>query len=216
VAHSIRDLWKTKKGTSVPTVFLGDGEGGFLPLAEQDTSTTMLHPIRETGGWCVTVKHRTRDASAEQRRSWLLPGRREPAPEATTLRGDAAQRALATLVPYANGYGGNARHVRDAMGVIEAKASLHRLIYDAATIPGLKGATDGANYVTQLPAPVRLALAMVLHDEDEQRAMQGELAALVQRWKDAEQIASIADALLLPPDTESRFDALKRRLSSDR
>jgi hypothetical protein len=77
-------------------------------------------------------------------------------------------------------------------------------------------ATDGAMPGTLLPAPVRLALEMVLHDEDEQRAMQGELAALEQRWKDAEQIASIADALLLPPDTESRFDALKRRLSSDR
>jgi hypothetical protein len=37
---------------------------------------------------------------------------------------------------------------------------------------------------------------MVLHEEDEHRAMEGELATLEKRWREAEEIASIADSLL--------------------
>jgi hypothetical protein len=44
---------------------------------------------------------------------------------------------------------------------------------------------------------------MALHQEAEQRAMEGELAALKEMWRQAEEIAAIADALpdLLKPDS---------------
>ena len=44
----------------------------------------------------------------------------------------------------------------------------------------------------------RLELEMALNEESEYRALEGELAELEQAWKDAEQIAQIADDLLLP------------------
>jgi hypothetical protein len=51
----------------------------------------------------------------------------------------------------------------------------------------------------ELPAPLRrarsLALEMALHEETERRALQGELAALEAAWRQAEEIAAIADAL---------------------
>ena len=40
-----------------------------------------------------------------------------------------------------------------------------------------------------------LAVEMALHEESERRAMQGELAVLEEAWREAEQIARIADAL---------------------
>jgi hypothetical protein len=40
-----------------------------------------------------------------------------------------------------------------------------------------------------------LALEMALHDERERRAMEGELAALEEEWREAEVLAGIADAL---------------------
>ncbi|HYR06602.1 MAG TPA: hypothetical protein VEQ60_02460 [Longimicrobium sp.] len=52
-----------------------------------------------------------------------------------------------------------------------------------------------------------LAVEMALHDEQERRAMQGELAALQAMWRDAEEIAAIADRL---PD----LDAEPPRLSA--
>ena len=42
----------------------------------------------------------------------------------------------------------------------------------------------------------RLALEIILHEEDERRAMAGELGALYARWEEAERIAKIADGEL--------------------
>ena len=47
----------------------------------------------------------------------------------------------------------------------------------------------------QLPQADRLALEMALHEESERRALEGELAALEATWREAEEIAQIADVL---------------------
>jgi hypothetical protein len=41
----------------------------------------------------------------------------------------------------------------------------------------------------------RLALEMALHEESERRAMEGELGELQAMWREAEEIAEIADRL---------------------
>ena len=56
--------------------------------------------------------------------------------------------------------------------------------------------------VQKLPVPSRLALEMALHEEQERRALQGELKGLEAAWKQAEEIAAISDNLLLPEGTE--------------
>jgi hypothetical protein len=45
----------------------------------------------------------------------------------------------------------------------------------------------------------QLAVEMALHEESERRALEGELAALEAAWKEAEEIAHIADSLLDDP-----------------
>jgi len=57
--------------------------------------------------------------------------------------------------------------------------------------------------VSRLPAATRLALEMVLHEEQERVALEGELAALETAWREAEEIAAIADNLLVPSETET-------------
>lgn len=47
----------------------------------------------------------------------------------------------------------------------------------------------------RLPREQRLALEMALHESTEQRAMEGELAVLEAAWREAEEIAAIADTL---------------------
>ena len=56
--------------------------------------------------------------------------------------------------------------------------------------------------VQKPPRPTRLALEMALHEEQERRALQGELRTLEAVWKQAEEIASISDGLLLPEGAE--------------
>ena len=47
----------------------------------------------------------------------------------------------------------------------------------------------------RLPRAQRLALEMALHESTERRALEGELALLEAAWREAEEIAAIADAL---------------------
>jgi len=47
----------------------------------------------------------------------------------------------------------------------------------------------------RLPHPEALALEMALHEESERRALQGELELLEAAWREAEEIAAIADVL---------------------
>lgn len=51
----------------------------------------------------------------------------------------------------------------------------------------------------RLPRHLRLALEMALHEETERRALEGELAILEAAWREAEEIAAIADNLFAPP-----------------
>ena len=46
-----------------------------------------------------------------------------------------------------------------------------------------------------LPAPRRLALELLLHEADERRWLEGELADLERRWREAESLAGIVSAL---------------------
>jgi len=47
-----------------------------------------------------------------------------------------------------------------------------------------------------VPLVDRLALEMAAHEESERRALEGELAELAEMWREADEIATIADALL--------------------
>jgi hypothetical protein len=50
---------------------------------------------------------------------------------------------------------------------------------------------------------------MALHEESERRAMDGELAELERAWRDAEEVAGIADSLGLPESIEEKLRRLK-------
>lgn len=57
-------------------------------------------------------------------------------------------------------------------------------------------------YVNKMPKPHKLALEMALHEEQERRALEGELWLLEKAWEEAEEIADISDRLLLPEGAE--------------
>ena len=61
----------------------------------------------------------------------------------------------------------------------------------------------------------RLALEMALHEESERVALAGELAPLIAAWREAEEIAGIADALLVPPAVDAQLDTMRRRVHRD-
>ena len=72
------------------------------------------------------------------------------------------------------------------------------------------GASDWSTGLFALNPVQRLALEMALHEEAERAAMQGELTTLELAWRDAEEIAGIADSLLIAPEVDRAWKDLKR------
>lgn len=187
--------WLRREGR-VPRVFLDNGHGGILPLAKLDAAGTTLLPRPLEAGWILRVPHRLLDPALRAANPWSWV--------TTILEGEAARLALAKVLPHANMTGGSAWGVRRAVSLIESASSLDALLRNVA------GTNSGGKALAKLPAPTRLALEMVVHDDAEQRAMEGELAELERQWREAEQIAGIADALLAPADLDARLAALRR------
>ncbi len=136
-----------------------------------------------------------------------------------SFEGDDAARAINALLPLVNGTGAMARQIREAVSRIESQGDPHRFIADSIEQGG--GATarelptsgrrrktrrSGPGWVHKMPRSTRLALEMALHEEQERHALEGELAQLEQAWREAEEIAAIADNLLLPAGTDAFFD----------
>jgi hypothetical protein len=56
-----------------------------------------------------------------------------------------------------------------------------------------------------------LAVEMAVNEENEQRALHGELAMLEEAWKEAEEVGAIADQLSLPGSVDDQLTELKGR-----
>src|SRR6185437_2821543 len=115
------------------------------------------------------------------------------------LQPEAALPALAALLPTVNGRGGTRRHVQTAVELVEQSGSAKALLDTAASFATRShwNATMQGRLST-IPIEARLALEMMTHEDDERRALEGELATLEERWKEAEEIAEISDNMFLP------------------
>ena len=167
-----------------------DDPGSGLP---RDLRIARLHASRArlllagVDDWALEVAH-----MGEGERLLYGPGGLHHLTPTVTLRGDQARQAAARILPHLNVWGGSRRRVDDAVRLLDGAASVDRLFLAAARDP----AYDSA--LLRLPPAVRLALEMAAHEEQERRALEGELAELERAWQEAEQIAAIADDLLLP------------------
>ena len=133
--------------------------------------------------------------------------------------GSAALRAAAKLLPAINASGARENEVQSAVSLIGEASDPSQLFtrYAGAgrTTMGKRAARrfpdGGGHYVARLPKEVRLALEMASHEEQERLALEGELAVLEAAWRDAEEVAKIADDMFLPAEAETRWEALRKK-----
>ena len=119
-----------------------------------------------------------------------------------TLEGNAARRTIERAMPLVNALGGSRAQVRQAVEKLQAHVSADALLDDVARF----GVRLRVPMVTDsertggppLTGARALAFEMALHDEAERRALHGELKLLESAWREAEEIAAIADRLVLP------------------
>jgi hypothetical protein len=165
---------------------------GSLPYADDFTLTsrhldgTRLVPAGH-GGFDLRVPHQrtTLGKDDDGRARWVRFS-------GFMLCGEDARNALGRTMAVLNLSGGSRRTVREALGALseagDASSFLRRQAEREARVEG-----EGGSRVERRVH--RLALEMALHDEQERRAMEGELSMLEAAWKEAEAIAGIADRL---------------------
>lgn len=140
----------------------------------------------------------------------------------TLLSGPEALRAAAQLLPTVNRFGGSKAEVGAAVTYLEEFGGPERTLqriqksYGAHVAASVKRSSGGRIKIAKepgvlhdLPLNQRLALEMALHEEQERRAMAGELAALANEWREAEEIARISDGMFVSTSVEQKLDSLK-------
>ena len=138
------------------------------------------------------------------------------------FEGPEAMRIASLVVPQVNRFGGSRQTVADAVRHIESVGGPERYVEQVARRGEVVTAVQGKRHrfgrkgrvgktgLYGLSVVERLGLEMALHEDAERRVMAGELALLEAAWRDAEEIADIADNMFLPESVKASMDRLKK------
>ena len=186
--------------------------GQVLKLSRRMLSLVSLQPDFE-GGFRLEIPHKTA-------RAWFSSYSLRGTPR-VKLHGDEALMAARHVLPLINRAGARPAQVAAAVNVLEKSngpsnlfantaVSWRSLSEERARKVMWNWKSDGPiGQISLLPAPVRLALEMSLHEEDERRALEGELWLLEDRWREAEEVAAIADDMFVPTGVSAMLKRLK-------
>jgi hypothetical protein len=112
------------------------------------------------------------------------------------LWGAHAIEALGKIMPRLNASGGSQRTVREAVAFMEERPPLDHPLHGR---------------LKEMDKTVRLALEMAAHEDTERAALAGELKLLERQWKEAEEVAKIADSLAVSDDVDREVGRRRSR-----
>ena len=191
-----------------PALRIGFERGEELVLSHRQVMRSRLIRDDESPeGWALVVGH------LKERRSLrsIRIGRRFQE-GSVTLTGAEARMAATLILPTLNAGGGNDTDVTEAVRWLEVGGGPERAIGTFARSglvrPPLVSQLEP---VSSMHPEVRLALEMALHEDEERRALSGELSVLHWAWRQEERLAAIADRLGLPEDLERQLEDLRAR-----
>ena len=118
------------------------------------------------------------------------------------FEGDDAHRVAGILSSRINRSGAKQVDVQRAVSMLDRYGSPGAIMKAASEEVPRNTFKEYPGHLARLRAPMRLAVEMALHEEQERRALEGELWRLERAWEEAEEIAEIADGLLLPEGAE--------------
>ena len=184
---------RVKETTLVARVPRSDGEtltvlDGHLPLAQIKTD------LGGRTGWQLELTH--------------LDG-------TDRMGGDHAMNAIALIMPSINGTGATARRVSRAIKRLEVHADPVGYMRSIAAISSHYTRPGDRGSLTSLPVDMRMAVEMAANEENERYILAGEIGLLEMAWEEAEEIAAIADDLIVSPEIVRQLDQLKAKRRSD-
>jgi len=188
------------------------GNGDPLRVTLKDAQKAKLIETADAeDGWMLELPYRERE------RNWGILGRYgKGKAKIAHLDGPTAIRAAGRILPKVNTFGGSNSQVQNAVQLIEEARNPERLFKMSAAAKGQERLSTlffvDATRIAKMDATTRLALEMASHEEAERRAFEGELEELEEAWREAEEIAAIADTLLLPESVENWIRRQKKKL----
>jgi hypothetical protein len=156
-------------------------DGRVIRLKNTDLLGTRLRPAQDGSGFSLELRKRKNKQ---------------------TFEGAEAERILGQIVTKMNRRGGKEETVQAAVSEIEHQGHPDDFLSNIVAGDRFKDKNGVPGYVNKMPTPIQLALEMALREEQERRALEGELWRLERAWEQAEEIAEIADSLLLPTGTD--------------
>jgi len=214
LAHAF-NMYKLVGGTAARGRELALPDGGrFVPIGQPR--------LIESGPaqWGIDIgyalKRDAGDARGPARFSLFGEGKNEQG--RVQLYGDDALPLLREYLPRINRAGATGARVSDAVQLLEQVGAAEAFPRWAAGMRrewSAKANWGDMGDLNFIPAPARLALEMALHEDSERRALEGELQLLEDAWREAEEVAAIADNLLVSPHIDSRFKGLRGKISSE-
>ena len=205
---------------------LRNESGDPIRIQRKHLYTSRLVPGPDGSGWDLRVDHIPGWNKRSDRAGMSTWGRRGKAKRQTMIvHGSEAIGLTGQLMAQANRRGGGRKTVRAAVARIEEAGhpeaflpvAADRAMRDfsdsgktrlsAKKIEGLGKPLPGT--LAGLKVDMRLAIEMATHEQAEREALEGELKELEARWREAEEIARIADNLFVPESVD-RFIADER------
>ncbi len=209
--------------------------GSFLDMLVHGRPRTSIGHIALPDGRVVEVlrKHARMSTLERNAGDQQMALRLESVAGTHLLVGGDALRATARLMPTVNRFGGSIAQVQDAVALLDEIGDPIRVLQ---TLQMRHGASDRSERWKRVPKGFyrgteqvkhvhgalhtlrpneRLALEMALHEESEHRAMNGELAQLDAAWREAEEIANIADNMFVLPTVDAQLAEMRQRASPD-
>ena len=197
-AHNVLEARRIRVRLRVPEL----GQPLLLRRRELEAAVVGPGPTRDV--WTLHIPTALGSTWRTLTASGSLRHRGTEEDEVVSLSGRAALDAAGQLLPHLNASGAPRRMVQAAVRLIEEVPDPRTLFSDLAQRASDRSGHRGTT-LHALPIEVRLALEMAAHEDAERRAMEGELALLAAAWREAEEIAAIADELLLPPEVDRRI-----------
>ncbi|MDH5591077.1 MAG: hypothetical protein OEZ37_13585, partial [Gemmatimonadota bacterium] len=177
-----------------------DEAGDVRSLRRREVLRAAMTSSDDELGWSIHIKRRLRPSTT--RPFLYIPGMpnitEEHPPEShwVEFTGDRAVAVARRTLPLANGAHAKAGVIADALGLIQHNGGSDRYVRETAATKA-KWAR-----LRDYPRAQRLALEVALFQDEERRALDGELRGLELAWKEAEEIAAISDSLFLPKGWE--------------
>jgi hypothetical protein len=147
------------------------------------------------GQWRLEVPYRTGAEQALEVAGSILPSIHD-VPSLGLFAGERLLPTLGRLLPALDDGRTDHGQVNEAVRLVETAGTTDRLFEYVVGRP-MRFATQRQYLLRDIPVEVRLSLEMVAHEDTEQRVMQGELKLLERQWREADEVAAIADRLAL-------------------